>query len=816
MASLGFGDDEADARPDFDGVAGRVPRIKKSSAPPGEKQQGALTRAISRSPRGFERVRRPSDLLLAILAFGVVVLVLVLVRALPIGSTELARDVSGWLGHIPKWLAVGAASIASFGTLVFVVVALSVLFRREARGGLNACVAAAVAAGAAIAATIVWHIDRGPLDQAVLHDKNSTSFVIDTAVVAFLVASDLVRRTHWVRWCVLVGATLLLAGLADDELTPFALLVAFFAGLFCGWGIRWLLGAGSVRPSTNELVRRLGEHQLFVHDLHPTDSHRRADLSGVLVDGAPVEVRLANRDTRGAGLARRLWARARLRPIVAGHVALSSRSQLEQLALSSYLAKSAGVLSPSVLLLNELASETLVLVLAEPVGEPLRATGGLEAAKALFLALRALHDSGVAHRDLRAENLLVADASAGFSSLDAALPGAGELVRRLDVTQLLTTLGGVVGPERAVEALRSAYAPEDEAAIASTLQPIALAPWGWTAMREARGCLAEVRLALLGPDASAPITRLERFRWRTVLTAIALTVAAFLLVGQISQVNLLGALRRTNFGWFSLAIAGSALTYFAAAANLAAFVPARLSPIRGFFVQLSSAFVGVAMPPTVGHVAVNARYLHRQRVDEGTVAAAIALSQIVNVVSTVILLVIFGLLTGTGVSRFKIAPSTDLLLGLAGIAAVGAVLMVIPRTRTIINHRVLPRLKGVWPRLLEALSKPLRLVWGVAANLLLTLGYLVAFLSALLALGAHPAILPAAVVYLAGNAVGSAAPTPGGLGAVEAVLTAGLTAIGIPAHEAIPAVLVFRVATFWLPIPAGWLSFVLLQRSGTL
>ena len=51
---------------------------------------------------------------------------------------------------------------------------------------------------------------------------------------------------------------------------------------------------------------------------------------------------------------------------------------------------------------------------------------------------------------------------------------------------------------------------------------------------------------------------------------------------------------------------------------------------------------------------------------------------------------------------------------------------------------------------------------------------------------------------------------------MEAVLIAGLTAIGIPAHEAIPSVLIFRIATFWLPIPAGWLSFVALQRRGIL
>jgi uncharacterized protein (TIRG00374 family) len=64
--------------------------------------------------------------------------------------------------------------------------------------------------------------------------------------------------------------------------------------------------------------------------------------------------------------------------------------------------------------------------------------------------------------------------------------------------------------------------------------------------------------------------------------------------------------------------------------------------------------------------------------------------------------------------------------------------------------------------------------------------------------------------------VGSATPTPGGIGGVEAVLAAGLTAIGIPAQEAIPAVLLFRMVTFWLPIPIGWVAFEVLQRRGVL
>jgi uncharacterized membrane protein YbhN (UPF0104 family) len=545
-------------------------------------------------------------------------------------------------------------------------------------------------------------------------------------------------------------------------------------------------------------------------------------LAGSLADGTVIQVQLADRDTRGSGLARRLWALVRLRGAAAGRVVLSSRVQLERLALASAVAQRAGVLCPTVLLLDQTPRESLVLVLAQPPGHPLGEAVSEPHARALFGALRALHDVGIAHRDLRRENLCLAEpaaapdfgsgASAGFCSLDSAVPAAGELTRRLDVAQLLTTVGRSLGAAGAVGALRDGYGTADEAAIAAVLQPVALSPWGWSAMRAGQACLTEIRHELLGPDSAVEPARLERFRWRTVLSAVALIAAAYVLVGQFSQVNLLGTLKSVNPGWFALALAGSAVTYFAAAQNLAAFVPKRLHPLRGTMVQLSTAFVGVAMPPTVGHVAVNARYLHKEGVDEGSISAAVALSQLVNIVTTVLMLVVIGLLTGSGLSRFKIAPGGNLVIGLAVIAGVLAVLLSVPQTRGKLVGLIWPHLRRAWPRLLDALSQPARLAVSAGANLLLTAAYLVAFLAALRSIGAHPAILPAAIVYLAGNAVGTAAPTPGGLGGVEAVLAAGLTAMGIPASQAISGVLVFRIATFWLPIPAGWLSYLWLQR----
>ena len=454
--------------------------------------------------------------------------------------------------------------------------------------------------------------------------------------------------------------------------------------------------------------------------------------------------------------------------------------------------------------------------MTRPVGQRVDGMVSPDQASELFGALRELHQTGVAHRDLQLGNLIVTPDNAGFASMDSAVPGTSELVRRLDVAQLLATLGRNAGPATAIHGLRDGYGPVDERALAAVMQPIALAPWGWSAMRDTRGCLNEVRKELLGPDTAVPAARLERFRPRTIISAALLTAAAYLLIGELSRVSLISTIAHANYGWFAVAVVASALTYFAAAQNLAAFVPRRLSPVRGFLVQLSSAFVGLALPPTVGHVAVNARYLHKEDVDEGTIAAAVTLSQLVNVVTTVLLLVALGLLTGTGFSRFHIVPGADILIAVAVVAAAIAILVAIPRTRARLGSLVWPHLRGIWPRVLDALSHPMRLAVSAGANLLLTAAYLLAFFASLYAVGAHPALLPAAVVYLAGNAVGSAAPTPGGLGGVEAVLAAGLTGMGIPASEAIPAVLVFRVATFWLPIPAGWLAYLGLQRHGTL
>ncbi|MFD6262950.1 lysylphosphatidylglycerol synthase domain-containing protein [Micromonospora chalcea] len=104
--------------------------------------------------------------------------------------------------------------------------------------------------------------------------------------------------------------------------------------------------------------------------------------------------------------------------------------------------------------------------------------------------------------------------------------------------------------------------------------------------------------------------------------------------------------------------------------------------------------------------------------------------------------------------------------------------------------------------------------WLVVASTALTLTYGLCLYLALIAAGPVPLahLPPVILVSLVGEGVSSAAPTPGGLGATEAALVSGLLLYGVPLDAAIAGTLIYRLATFWLPVPPGYLAFRLLTR----
>jgi uncharacterized protein (TIRG00374 family) len=87
-----------------------------------------------------------------------------------------------------------------------------------------------------------------------------------------------------------------------------------------------------------------------------------------------------------------------------------------------------------------------------------------------------------------------------------------------------------------------------------------------------------------------------------------------------------------------------------------------------------------------------------------------------------------------------------------------------------------------------------------------------ALLAALTAVGSRPRPTLVLLAYVAAMVLGMIPITPGGLGFVEAGLTATLTLAGVSAADAVLATLAYRLVSYWLPLAAGPFMYALHRR----
>jgi uncharacterized membrane protein YbhN (UPF0104 family) len=332
--------------------------------------------------------------------------------------------------------------------------------------------------------------------------------------------------------------------------------------------------------------------------------------------------------------------------------------------------------------------------------------------------------------------------------------------------------------------------------------------------------LSQIRrqMLLIRPQAPVEPVRLERIRPRTLVSFIAGAVAAYFLLSQLAGIDFGTVFARAHWGWVAAAVAFSVLSYFAAAMSLLGFVPERVSFLRTVVAQVAGSFVKIVAPAAVGGVALNTRFLQRSGVRPGLAVASVGASQLFGLGAHILLLLAFGYLTGTERTT-SFTPSRTVIAGLLTVAVLVLVVTAIPFLRKFVSTRLRSLFAGVVPRMLDVLQRPMKLLTGIGGMLLLTGVFVMCLDASVRAFdnGNQPlSYASIAVVFLAGNALGSAAPTPGGVGAVEGALTFGLIVAGVPKEVAAPAVLLYRMMTLWLPVLPGWFAFNHLTRKGAL
>jgi len=424
----------------------------------------------------------------------------------------------------------------------------------------------------------------------------------------------------------------------------------------------------------------------------------------------------------------------------------------------------------------------------------------------------------MSHRSLTADHIirdragtvwLVGEASGSVAASDVAM--------RIDVAEMLCTLAMLVGPDRAVRSGRRVLGVPGLARALPVLQPVALGSMTRKAMRKHKGLMVHLRDALveIRPDGDVEQIKIERIKPRTLLMIVVGTIAAYVLLSQLAQVDLADLVTSASLEWLAVAVVAALLTYVGAAWSLTGFVPERIPLPRTMLAQVAGDFATLVSPPTLGAVAINLRFLTKAGLHPALAAASVGVSQVAAFVVYIVLLVGFGIAAGTQ-SDFTFDPPAWAVIAVIVLVILFLSAFAVPRLRRYVFGRVRPLMREVIPRLVTVAQRPLKLLEGIGGNLLLNAAYIVVLLACVRAFDGDLNVAAVAVVYLAGATIGQAAPTPGGLGAVEAALAAGLTAAGLPGGTAVSAVLLYRLVTFWIPTVPGYFAFNWLTKRGYL
>jgi glycosyltransferase 2 family protein len=780
------------------------------------------------SEESARRVRRPMDLVR--LFFLLVVLALLIVlgvfahRTMTASSEDLARA----LNHLPRALTHVLSFVAALLIIALPVgYLIDMLVHRTVRLLLDAIAAGMIALG------VVWALGKaveasgGPLYESLrVTGTGTVAAPVDSylaAVAAFGVAGGMTRDVRW-RWY--YAATLIVytaSALAGAQASLLALAVSFVAGTAVAVALRYAVGALDERPGVARIADVLVDRGIPLVRLSYLIDHDGPyrQFTGVTETGTRLQVTVLDRDLVPSGLVYRIYRMVRVRREVARGPNVSMERAAERRALLAMLAEKADLPTPKLVAGVPCGPDAIVLAYQSGDTTPIAATAqALRDVQLIELwqAVCRLHDSRVTHRELTPEHMSVDDH--GVIWVASPIEGtafATKLRINLDRAELLVTTTRLVGAQRAVSVAREVLGTEGLSAIRPVLQPIGFGEDTRTALRRNRELLASLVEEMDRHLASPPpqLSDLERVRPRTVVMIVALIIGGYLLIGQLGAVDLATVFASTDWGWTPIVLAGSALAYIGAALALSGFVRERLSFGRTVLAQLAASFTGFVTPASVGGMALNIQYLRKAGVSTTGATTSVAVNQAVGMVAYVVLLLIFGVASGTSTGgELPIPGWAFIVLGVA--VAVGALVMALPRGREWLRTRIVPTVREVLPRLAYTATRPVKLLQGVGGTLCLNAGRITALYASVAAFGGGVALVTVAVVYLAGGAIGSAAPTPGGLGAVEAALSTGLAAAGMHGASAVSAVLLYRLATFWLPVPIGWLSYAWMQRRGWL
>ncbi|MDX2343492.1 MAG: lysylphosphatidylglycerol synthase transmembrane domain-containing protein, partial [Acidimicrobiia bacterium] len=631
------------------------------------------------------------------------------------------------------------------------------------------------------------------------------------------------RRWRHSAWIVLW--VFLTVRLIDGLLVPIDAILIVALSYAIGAGTLLVFGSPDRQPKGQEVAAALSQHGFAVATVAAAgdDETSPRRLTVRTRDGRQIFVKVRTSEERAAEILFRMYRMFRLKGSGDERPLASLHREVEHEAALSLTAAAAGVRTPQMLRVADVTAGSMLIAYDQIDAVTLAETGPDlitdEVLRATWSQVGTLHAARIAHRHLSPANVLLTSAGEpwlvdfAFAEISAS---NGDI--NGDVAQLMATLALLVGAERTVATAVAELGRDAVAAAAPRLQPTALSSTTRNAMKKQKGLLddlqAQVRHAT-GLE-EFELEKLQRVSSRAVFTTVMLGFAFYFLIPQLAEVDF-GEVIGADWQWFPLVLLFSVLTYAGAAIALMGAMPERLRFLPTALAQVAASFFNRIAPAKVGGIAANIRYLQKSGIEPTVAIAGVGLNNIAGIVVHVLLLVIFVTTAGRSATDVISLPSGEtLLMALVAVLTVAGGVMLLPWGRKLWLRRIWPIAKKSVSGIATVATNPLKILFLFGGSLLITMSYVFALWYSIAAFGGGIGFVAVTAVYLAGSALAQVAPTPGGIGAAEAALIAGLTAFGLDTSIAVPAVFLFRIGTFWFPILPGYLAYKRLESQGAL
>lgn len=315
-------------------------------------------------------------------------------------------------------------------------------------------------------------------------------------------------------------------------------------------------------------------------------------------------------------------------------------------------------------------------------------------------------------------------------------------------------------------------------------------------------------------DTPSKMSAIKKFigtpAFRIGLSVVMVVAVAYILYREIKPEEIEKAFEKANLWWVVAAFFVAALSWVGAAVPLKALADIKVPFTDATLVQVAASFVGVVAPMGLGPIGLHLRYLTKRGMKTASATAIVLFIEAAQFITSTLMLIVC-LIIDHKFPHMNF-PLKKILIIAAVVVVLAAATLLTKKVRDWVTEQVKSFLSQVKPQFAYVKNHPKDLVWSFLGVIVQTGTYALALVFCLKALGHPISIAMGITIYLIGNTLGSAVPTPGGIGSTLAALVGALHLVGVPTAVAASAVVLYRLVSFYLQVPIGAIAFEYMQK----